>query len=104
MSRVKFCLLSFLLLLTSACSLTNPYVDRRRNAGEPKERLYTGLSTPAAPVICYNKLQTEFAELQKMADAECVKQGTGSRAEFEEKRHFVCRLLTPSYAKFKCVK
>lgn len=97
-------MLSFLLLLTAACSLTNPYIDRRRNAGEPKERLYEGLSTPTAPVICYNKLQTEFAELQKMADAECVKHGTGNRAEFEEERYFVCRLLTPGYVKFKCVK
>lgn len=93
-----------MLFAVAACSWTDPYVDRRRNAGEKKENLYTGFSRPDAPVICYNGWKTEFADLQKMADAECVKQGTGLRAESVEEKHFVCRLMTPSYVKFKCVK
>ena len=47
---------------------------------------------------------TKFDELQKMADAECVKHQTGDYAEPVEQDVFTCRLLTPAAWKFKCVK
>jgi len=104
LSRINFALCILVLLAVSACSWVNPYIDRRRNAGEKRENLYVGFSQPDAPVICYNGWKTDFEQLQQMADAECRNQGTGIRAEFEEKQYFVCRLMTPAYAKFKCVK
>lgn len=104
MSRIKLPVCLLLLLATAACSWTEPFVDRRREAGAKGDRLYVGRSKPEAPVICYNGWKTEFDELQKMADAECVKHKTGDYAEPEEQELFTCRLLTPSTWKFRCVK
>lgn len=48
---------------------------------------------------------TKFDELQKMADAECVKHQTGRLCPNPvEQDVFTCRLLTPAAWKFKCVK
>ena len=66
-------------------------------------RLSTAAATPA-PGVCYNGWVTKFDELQKMADAECVKHQTGDYAEPVEQDVFTCRLLTPAAWKFKCVK
>lgn len=93
------------LLFLSGCSLFNPYVDRRRNPGvSDVSQLYSGPSTPEKPVICYNGLLTDDEELQQMADAECVTQGTGSKAEFIKKTHLDGKLLLPSHAHYQCVK
>ena len=69
-----------------------------------RKKLYVGQSRPEAPVVCYNGWVTKFDELQKMADAECVKHQTGDYAEPVEQDVFTCRLLTPAAWKFKCVK
>ncbi len=92
-----------LTLMSVACSWVQPFVDRRREAGAEKERLYVGQSRPEAPVICYNSWATTFDELQKMADAECVKHQTGNYAKPAGKEVFTCRLLTPAAWKFKCI-
>ena len=79
-------------------AVCRPPPQRRRG------RLYVGQSRPEAPVVCYNGWVTKFDELQKMADAECVKHQTGDYAEPVEQDVFTCRLLTPAAWKFKCVK
>ena len=101
MSRLILC---FLLLSIGACSLADAFVDRRREAGRPVDSLYVGSSKTDAPVICYNKLITDFETVQKMADEECVRHDTGIRAEFDEEDLFSCRILTPVKAKFHCVR
>ena len=65
---------SLILLCLCGCSLFEPFVDRRRNAGARDiNRLYVGKSKPEAPAICYNGLWTDEKTLQQMADAECQK-------------------------------
>ena len=97
-------MLFFLLLSVTACSLTDAFVDRRREAGRTGNALYVGSSKTDAPVVCYNKLTTDFAKVQQMADEECVRHNTGVRAEFDEEDVFSCRILTPAKAKFHCVR
>ena len=104
MSRVNFIGLWLLLFIVGACSLTDPFVDRRREAGRPKDNLYVGSSKPDAPVICYNGLRTSFDEVQKMADEECVKHDTGTAARLDDEEVFACRIMTPTKAKFQCVR
>lgn len=104
MSRIKLPGCALLLLVLAGCSWVQPFVDRRRNAGAEEGKLYVGQSRPEAPVVCYNGWVTKFDELQKMADAECVKHQTGDYAEPVEQDVFTCRLLTPAAWKFKCVK
>jgi len=104
LSRVKMVVLCMLLFALGACSLTEPFVDRRREAGRPKDNLYVGSSKPDAPVVCYNGLITKFDEVQKMADAECVKHDTGISARLDDEEIFACRIMTPTKAKFQCVR
>ncbi|MEE6207459.1 MAG: hypothetical protein VZR95_05340 [Alphaproteobacteria bacterium] len=93
------------MLFLSGCSLFNPYIDRRRNPGvQDISKLYSGPSTPEKPVICYNGWITDDDELQKIADAECVKQKNGVHAEFTEKTYFDGKLLLPHHAHYQCVK
>ena len=93
----------FVLAIISGCSWVEPFVDRRRNAGAEKGQLYVGRSTPDAPVICYNGWKTEFDELQKMADEECQKHQTGTKAEPVGADYFTCRIFTPAAYRFRCV-
>ncbi len=104
MSSLKITALVLLLTTLSACSLFEPFEDRRRNAGELNpERLYTGRSKPDAPAICYNGLWTTDAELQQIADAQCQKYNPDSHAQRQGKTSFSCKLFLPSHAYFKCV-
>ena len=99
-----FSILLFLSFICS-CSILDPYVDRRREPGTSDiNRLYIGKSKPEAPAICYNSLLTEESELQAMADAECIKNNTGTHAEFIKKDGFSCKVLLPATAFYKCVK
>ncbi|MBQ8785875.1 MAG: hypothetical protein IJZ59_07555 [Alphaproteobacteria bacterium] len=104
MSRKKMAQAVLLVLLISACSVTQPFVDRRREAGKTGSELYVGTSKTDAPVICYNGWVTDFEEVQKMANDECIKHNTGTSASFETEENFSCRLFTPTYAKFQCVR
>lgn len=66
MSRVKLLNIVLLCLALNACSLLDPFIDRRREAGAKDEaHLYVGASRPDAPAICYNKWTTDFETLQK---------------------------------------
>ena len=103
MSRKKI-VLFLLLVLVTACSQVEPYVDSRREAGQTGPRLYVGSSKKNAPVVCYNGLWTDFEQVQKLADEECVKRGTGTKAVFERKEIFSCKILTPQKSFFKCVR
>lgn len=91
-------------ILTS-CSNLKPFVDRRRIIGaETKEDLYTGESKNEFPVICYNGLTTTPKEVQKLADKECIKNGTGTKAKFLKREKFKCRLFLPHYLIYQCIK
>ncbi|MDD4556875.1 MAG: hypothetical protein PHE89_06090 [Alphaproteobacteria bacterium] len=104
MSSFKVLCLSLTLLGLGACSLLNPFVDRRRNAGEKDmNRLYVGESTPQNPAVCYNYFTASLEDIQKLADEECVKQRTGDKAIMEKQTYFSCRLLLPNHIYFKCV-
>lgn len=104
MSRLKLANLCFLALL-GGCSLLDPFVDRRREAGaKTPETLYIGASKPEMPAICYNRLVTPFAEVQKMANEECVRQETGTHAVPVKQTVFTCRVLIPNHYYFKCEK
>jgi hypothetical protein len=80
-----------------------PFIDRRRDAGQPRDRLYVGISKPKTPVVCYNPWATGYEELKAMALAECKKHQTGIRAEQIGEGKFACPLLTPAYIKFECL-
>ena len=100
--KIFICCLSFLTI--SACSLFDPYIDRRRNPGtQDLRRLYTGPSQPGKPVICYNSFITNDDALQQMADTECIEQKTGNHAVFMKKTYFDGKLLLPHHAHYKCV-
>lgn len=105
MSRVKFGITAALIILLGACSLFEPFVDRRRNAGEHNlDLLYTGRSKIDAPAVCYNSWTTSFDEVKKLADEECRKHKTGTYAELSDMSSFTCRLLVPNHVYFKCVR
>lgn len=105
LSRVKIANILALLLFLNACSLFDPFVDRRRNAGERNmDLLYVGESKPNAPAVCYNKLWTDYTEIKKLADEECVKQHTGTHAEPVNQTVFTCRFFIPNHFYFKCIK
>lgn len=104
MSSTKTLLTIAVLCATGACSMLNPFVDRRREAGvKDLAYLYVGESTPENPAICYNKLTSNFEQIQKMADEECVKNQTGNKAIFVDKSVFTCRVLIPNHLYFKCI-
>lgn len=105
MSRVKF--LYFLLLSGTVCGCTilDPYIDRRRNPGTGDvSKLYSGFSKADEPAVCYNPLLSEDNELQALADAECVKNNTGTHAVFKKTSSFSCKIFLPSVNFYKCVK
>ena len=105
LSRLKLANLLFLLILLGGCSVFQPFVDRRREAGaKTPETLYVGKSTPEAPAICYNSIWTPVEKVKKLADEECRKQETGSRAVPVKQTVFTCRVLLPNHYFFKCVK
>ena len=105
LSSTKFYIAGMFMLFLSGCSLCQPFVDRRRNPGvSDTNQLYKGPSKPQAPVICYNPLLTSDAELQKIADDECVAEETGDYAELQRKKYLEGKLLLPARAYFKCVR
>ncbi len=96
-------LILVLVLFLNACSLFDPFVDRRREAGaRDLETLYIGESKPDAHAICYNKLTTTYAEVKKLADEECIKNKTGTYAEPVKQTYFSCRLMLPNHVYFRC--
>lgn len=105
MSRGNLLIIAIVCLAINACSLTTPFVDRRREAGaQTPETLYIGKSTPEKPAICYNALTTPFAEVKKLAEQECRKQKTGIYAVPLNQTVFTCRVLVPNHFYFDCVK
>ncbi|MBR1648200.1 MAG: hypothetical protein IJ689_01205 [Alphaproteobacteria bacterium] len=104
MARVKILILLLFAEFVCACSQLEPFVDRRREAGKTGNELYVGASKKDAPVVCYNGFKTDFSTVQKMADDECIKYDTGTAASLDEEEKFSCRILTPTKAKFQCVR
>lgn len=105
LSRVKFAFILTVTATLSACSFLNPFVDRRRNAGVSDIKLlYVGESKIDAPAICYNSWTTNYDEVKKLADEECIKHETGRYAEPVKMSSFTCKLLIPNHVYFRCVK
>ena len=95
----------FILLFTTSCSQFEPFVDRKRNAGvENLQYLYRGKSQPSKPAICYNGLIHSEEQVQALADNECKKHNTGTKALKTNTTKFTCKMLLPSHDYFKCVK
>ncbi len=104
MSRFNLVFILLGVLMLDACSVAQPFVDRRREAGaQTEETLYRGKSTPENPAICYNKLTTDYNTIYKLAEAECRKHKTGRYPVPVEQTSFTCRLLIPNHFYFKCV-
>lgn len=105
LSRVNLLIIVGAAMLVNACSITAPFVDRRREAGvSVNENLYIGASTPKNPAICYNALTTPYSEVLKLATEECRKHKTGAYAIPKEQTTFTCRLFIPNHFYFECVK
>lgn len=103
MSSRNLFFLVLLSLFINACSITAPFVDRRREAGAlTQASLYIGKSTPERPAICYNALTTPYSEVLALANQECIKQKTGTHAIPEKQTSFTCRLFIPNHFYFKC--
>ena len=101
-SRILF-VIAVLSFFVTACSLTQPFVDRRREAGaSTPETLYVGKSTPKNPAVCYNALTTPYKDVLALANQECIKQKTGSYAVPLKQTSFTCRLLVPNHFYFRC--
>ncbi len=105
MSSIKVTFLGIILTLTAACSVFEPFIDRRRNAGETDiKKLYVGRSTKDEPAVCANYLWTKPEGVQTLADSECEKFHPGTKAVQTKKTHFTCKLLLPTHTYFKCEK
>ncbi|MBO4285393.1 MAG: hypothetical protein J5895_04085 [Alphaproteobacteria bacterium] len=103
MSSIKMMFTLFVLCLVCACSLFEPFVDRRRNAGASDiSKLYVGRSTHDEPAVCANYLWTSKEKVQALADDQCRKHGTGTHAVQTKQTHFTCPLLLPTHTYFKC--
>ena len=104
MSSTKIMFACALLFLTG-CSVLQPFVDRRRNAGETDmAKLYVGRSTPTEPAICSNGFFSSEETIQALADLECIRQKTGTHAVLTGTSRFTCKLLLPTHTYFKCEK
>ena len=103
LARTNFLFLLLTFLFT-ACSVLDPYFDRKRDAGAPEDKLYVGRSKKDAPSICYNLLTTDYETVKKLADDECLKYKTGTHAVPVNQEAFSCRLLLPARINFKCEK
>lgn len=104
LSRFNLAFILLAVFTINACSVAQPFVDRRREAGAQTEAaLYRGVSTPENPAICYNKLTTDYNTVFKLAEAECRKYKTGRYAVPVKQTSFTCRLLIPNHFYFKCV-
>ena len=105
MSSIKMVFTCSLLFCLTACSLFEPFVDRRRNAGQTDvNKLYVGRSTPDKPAVCANGLWTSDEEIKALADAECAKHNKGSHAVQTHTTRFTCKLLLPTHTYFQCEK
>ena len=104
LSTVKIFLIAAIICLSSACSILNPFIDRRREPGGiDMKKLYVGESTPTDPAICYNPLVTDVEKVEQIATDECVRYQTGNKAEFVKKTTFTCRVLIPNHSYYKCI-
>lgn len=105
MSRGNLLILVAAAVLLNACSVSAPFVDRRREAGvSVNDDLYIGASTPKNPAICYNALTTPYSEVLKLANEECRKHKTGTYAVPVRQTTFTCRLFIPNHFYFECAK
>lgn len=104
MARANFIFPAAAAFLLCSCSVLQPFVDRRRDAGAPSHRLYVGESKKDAPSVCYNILTTDYPTVKKMADEECIKYKTGTHAVPVSQEAFSCRVLIPARINFKCEK
>lgn len=84
-------------VLLNACSVVQPFVDTRREAGQVHP---IGYSRPENPAVCYNAWVSLISEVDILAEEVCHQ--TGKRAVFREEWGFSCRLMTPSVRFYDC--
>ena len=97
--RIGTALSALLALTTLVGCAGSPYVDSRREAGK---RISVGTSNPSVVTICYGGGEPPPADVVKLAESECGKNGL--TAQYQSRVRIACNLLTPSRAYFKCVK
>ncbi len=83
-------------LMFSACSQFEPFVDSRREAGQVAR---IGSSTPDKPVVCYGLVGTQ-SDFDVLANDECAKKN--KKAVFETTESFSCKIFTPQKAVYRC--
>jgi len=81
----------------ASCSQFEPFEDRHREAGEVQMQ---GKSTDNNPVICYNPIWHDEAQINALANEACKR--THRKAEFKEKKSFSCRFVNPSAMIYQC--
>lgn len=82
--------------LLAACGSTDPWEDRRREAGLIGT---VGTSQPTAPVFCH-KIGEDRAVLDRMAAEQCAAHGLA--AYYKGTQRYQCRLLTPHRSYYEC--
>ena len=96
---MKNLILLSLLILVSACSQLEPFVDTRREAGKETP---IGQSTPNRIAVCYNPIWSSRTEAEELAKVECKK--TNRTATYNETKWFSGYLVTPATAFYTCKK
>lgn len=84
------------MLMLSACSQFDPFVDSRREAGQVAR---VGSSMPDKPVVCYGVVGTQ-PDFDALANNECAKKN--KKAVFETMESFSCKIFTPQKAIYRC--
>lgn len=101
MSTLKLFLLFASVVSVCSCSEIRPFEDRYREPGT--DYIYRGSSKPGAPAVCYNPLFYSKNDVDAIADKLCKSNNEASKAEFNKKESFSCRLFVPSKAYYNCV-
>ena len=89
----------FLLVLISACSQLEPFVDSRREAGQEKP---VGQSTSNIVAVCYNPIWSQQKDAEILAKEECAK--SNRKAVYSDTKWFSGYLATPATAFYTCKK
>ncbi len=95
--RIVKTLLIVMLLGLSACTQA-PFVDWRREAGQPHT---VGESTPDRVAVCYNPFSTNETEIINMAKDECAR--TGREPRYDGHSYWSCRVFLPHRVYYKCI-
>lgn len=94
--RRMYVLVASVSVLTLLAGCADPWVDRRREAGEPHK--FVGTSTDDRVSICHSGQPT--AEVQRLAVQECAR--TKRTPVFVGTLRYQCTLTAPNQSVFDC--